>query len=107
MASSNFIFVCLVIGTNPTLRIRTGVYEVPAGIGRGAELVLQGCIERSTSSRWTIAMVDEVSWGVGWGVDDITSAANDEGFVNQNYAPHYALNSLLPVQQPLRVLLMT
>ncbi|KAI0072197.1 kinase-like protein, partial [Panus rudis PR-1116 ss-1] len=43
------------------------VYEVPQGIGRGAERVLQGCIERSVPKRWTISMVDEVAWGVGWG----------------------------------------
>jgi hypothetical protein len=91
------------IGTNQQRCI--GVYTVPPNIGRGAELVLQGCIERSTSSRWTIAMVDEVAWGVGWGPDD-TSASNAEGFVNQNYAPQIALNSSVPVRQPLGVLLL-
>jgi hypothetical protein len=76
---------------------------VPAGIGRGAELVLQGCIERSTSSRWTIAMVDEVAWGVGWGADD-SSAPHEEVFVNQHYASHYTLNLRLPAPQFLEVL---
>jgi hypothetical protein len=90
------------IGTNQ--RCSVGVYTVPPGIGRGAELVLQGCIERSTSNRWTIAMVDEVAWGVGWGPDD-TSASNAEGFVSQNYAPQIPLNSI-PVRQALGVLLL-
>jgi hypothetical protein len=60
-------------------------------------------MERSTSSRWTIAMIDEVAWGVGWGGDD-TSAPHDEGFVNQNYTSHYPLNSRLPAQQCMEVL---
>lgn len=80
-----------------------GVYEVPAGIGRGAELVLQGCIERSTFGRWTIAMVDEVAWGVGWGPDDMP-APNVEGFVNRNHASIQALNATLPARQTLGVL---
>jgi hypothetical protein len=67
---------------------------VPAGIGRGAELVLQGCMKLSTSNRWTIAMVDEVAWGVGWGADH-ASAANNERFVNRNYAPLYTLKPTL------------
>lgn len=46
-----------------------GVYDVPEGIGRGAERVLQGCIERSVPKRWSIDMVDEVAWGVGWGTE--------------------------------------
>ena len=40
---------------------------MPEGIGRGAERVLQGCLERSIQDRWTIEMVDEVAWGIGWG----------------------------------------
>ncbi|KAK7689956.1 hypothetical protein QCA50_006596 [Cerrena zonata] len=51
------------------MKILHGVYDVPEGIGRGAERVLQGCIERSVPNRWTIDMVDEVAWGVGWGAD--------------------------------------
>ena len=46
-----------------------GVYDVPEGIGRGAERVLQGCIEGSVPKRWSIDMVDEVAWGVGWGTE--------------------------------------
>ncbi|KDQ49894.1 hypothetical protein JAAARDRAFT_92722, partial [Jaapia argillacea MUCL 33604] len=44
-----------------------GVYDVPRGIGRGAERVLQGCLERNVQSRWTISMIDDVAWGIGWG----------------------------------------
>lgn len=44
-----------------------GGYEVPPDIGRGAERVLQGCLDRSVTTRWTIAKVDEVAWGIGWG----------------------------------------
>lgn len=40
---------------------------MPEGIGRGAERVLQGCLERSVQDRWTVEMVDEVAWGIGWG----------------------------------------
>ncbi|GBE85342.1 kinase-like domain-containing protein [Sparassis latifolia] len=55
------------------MKILHGVYEVPKGIGRGAERVLAGCLERSVPLRWTIAMVDEVAWGVGWGEEgDVT-----------------------------------
>ncbi|KAG2009954.1 STE/STE11 protein kinase [Coprinopsis cinerea AmutBmut pab1-1] len=49
------------------MKILNGTFEIPADIGRGAERILQGCMERIITKRWTIAMVDEVSWGVGWG----------------------------------------
>ncbi|KAG6879229.1 hypothetical protein C0992_004290 [Termitomyces sp. T32_za158] len=64
------------------MKILNGIYEVPAGIGRGAERVLKGCLDRSDATRWNIAMVDEVAWGVGWGPenDDITPADSDEEF---------------------------
>lgn len=53
---------------------RVGVFDLPKGIGRGAERVLQGCIERSVPNRWTIATVDEVAYSIGWGPagDDVT-----------------------------------
>ncbi|THH29371.1 hypothetical protein EUX98_g4814 [Antrodiella citrinella] len=56
------------------MKILHGVYTVPEGVGRGAERVLKGCIERSVPDRWTIAMVDEVAWGIGWGSegDDVS-----------------------------------
>lgn len=44
-----------------------GAFEMPTGIGRGAERVLSGSLEVSAHDRWTIAMVDEVAWGIGWG----------------------------------------
>ncbi|EGO23454.1 hypothetical protein SERLADRAFT_438765 [Serpula lacrymans var. lacrymans S7.9] len=56
------------------------VYEVPTGVGRGAERVLQGCLERSVRGRWTIAMVDEMAWGVGWGEVDDTSVSHEDEF---------------------------
>lgn len=62
----------------PNTRLSLGVYDIPTDIGQGAELVLQGCIERSVASRWTIAMVDEVAWGVGWGAEGSPSSPEDE-----------------------------
>ncbi|KAI0655420.1 kinase-like domain-containing protein, partial [Cubamyces menziesii] len=47
------------------MKILHGVFEMPQGIGRSGEQVLRGCIERSVANRWTIAMVDEVAWGIG------------------------------------------
>ena len=66
----------------------TGVYDVPIGIGHGAERVLRGCLEQSVPDRWSIDMVDEVAWGVGWGlagdvsgqtspIDDLTHGGHD------------------------------
>ncbi|KAL1937821.1 hypothetical protein VTO73DRAFT_12840 [Trametes versicolor] len=56
------------------MKILHGVFEMPQGIGRSGEQVLKGCIERSVPNRWTISMVDEVAWGIGWGsaADDVT-----------------------------------
>ncbi|OSC98048.1 kinase-like protein [Trametes coccinea BRFM310] len=56
------------------MKILHGVFDMPQGIGRSGEQVLSGCIERSVAKRWTIAMVDEVAWGIGWGsaADDVT-----------------------------------
>ncbi|KAF4617138.1 hypothetical protein D9613_005986 [Agrocybe pediades] len=51
------------------MKILAGNYKVPDGIGRGAERILKGCLDRSVPNRWTIAMVDEVAWGVGWGAE--------------------------------------
>ncbi|KAG1785248.1 kinase-like domain-containing protein [Suillus plorans] len=47
-----------------------GVYDMPSGISRGAEHVLKGCLERDVRTRWTIATVDEMAWGVGLDDDD-------------------------------------
>ncbi|KAI0671191.1 kinase-like protein [Trametes maxima] len=56
------------------MKILHGVFDMPQGIGRSGEQVLSGCLERSVPNRWTIAMVDEVAWGIGWGsaADDVT-----------------------------------
>ncbi|KAH9932759.1 kinase-like protein [Epithele typhae] len=56
------------------MKILRGVFEMPLGIGRSAEQVLHGCIERSVADRWTVAMVDELAWGIGWGsaTDDVS-----------------------------------
>ncbi|KAJ8519529.1 hypothetical protein ONZ45_g3518 [Pleurotus djamor] len=51
------------------MKILHGVYEVPQDVGKAAERVLRGCLERSISSRWSIDEVDEAGWGVGWGVE--------------------------------------
>ncbi|KAF9235656.1 kinase-like domain-containing protein [Melanogaster broomeanus] len=42
-----------------------GVYDMPSDICRGADLVLRGCLRRDVSDRWTIAMVDDMAWGIG------------------------------------------
>lgn len=47
----------------------SGAYDIPPGIGRAAENVLQGCLSRSIRSRWTVDQVDEAGWGVGWGAE--------------------------------------
>lgn len=56
---------------------KKGSFEMPRSICRAADRVLRGCLERSMRSRWTIAMVDEVAWGIGWGgeeADDLASS---------------------------------
>ncbi|KAG6336253.1 hypothetical protein ID866_2830 [Astraeus odoratus] len=51
-----------------------GAFEMPMGISRGAYRVLRGCLERSVEHRWTIAMVDDVAWGIGW-EDDLDESS--------------------------------
>lgn len=58
------------------MKILHGVYDMPSGISRGTEHVLKGCLERRVRTRWTIAMVDEMAWGVG--LDDDESPVTDE-----------------------------
>lgn len=60
-----------------TMKILRGTFEMPDGIGRGAERVLRGCLERSVRLRWTVPMVDDAAWGIGWGddVDDDSTSA--------------------------------
>ncbi|KAG8843353.1 hypothetical protein FRB96_004085 [Tulasnella sp. 330] len=38
-------------------------------IGRVAENVLHGCLCVNLGDRWSVAMIDEVGWGVGWDLD--------------------------------------
>ncbi|KAG9308511.1 kinase-like domain-containing protein [Chiua virens] len=57
-----------------TMKILHGVYDMPCDIGRGAERVLKGCLEREVRRRWTIAMVDEMAWDIGWGQDEDPSS---------------------------------
>ncbi|KAF5315500.1 hypothetical protein D9619_007043 [Psilocybe cf. subviscida] len=59
------------------MKILNGYYTVPPGIGKGAERILAGCLTSSVQERWTISMVDEVSWGVGWGAEGDDAAAHD------------------------------
>jgi len=70
------------------MKILNGTYVVPEDIGRGAERILQGCLERNISSRWNIAMVDDVAWGVGWGAegDDATHTNPDDE--PEQHKPH-------------------
>ncbi|KAK1226123.1 hypothetical protein PQX77_010911 [Marasmius sp. AFHP31] len=66
---------------NPISRMASSmiaVYDIPRGIGSGAERVLKGCLDRCVSSRWTIAMVDEVAWGVGWGTESVAVVSDEE-----------------------------
>ncbi|PFH53396.1 hypothetical protein AMATHDRAFT_55340 [Amanita thiersii Skay4041] len=60
------------------LKICSGVYEIPADFGQGAVRVLKGCLERCVEDRWTIAMVDEVAWGIGWGTEGDDATPEDE-----------------------------
>jgi hypothetical protein len=61
---------------------------MPKNVGRGAELVLRGCLEATMTQRWTIADVDDVSWSVGWDADPNdsctgTTASELERIVNE------------------------
>ncbi|KAF8463797.1 kinase-like domain-containing protein [Gautieria morchelliformis] len=51
------------------MKILRGTYEIPRAIGPLADSVLKGCLERDVGERWTIDMVDDASWGIGYGVD--------------------------------------
>lgn len=64
------------------LSLHPGTFELPVGTGKGAERVFKGCLERCVHQRWSIAMVDEVAWGIGWGSegDDVTPTESDEEY---------------------------
>ncbi|KAH8977166.1 kinase-like domain-containing protein [Lactarius hatsudake] len=67
-----------------TMKILHGAFDMPKNVGRGAELVLRGCLEASVPQRWTIAAVDDVSWSVGWGTQtDDTSPGSAENELEQ------------------------
>ena len=51
---------------------------MPADIGLAAERVLAGCLDTNVASRWSIAMVDEVAWGIGWAIHGSSPASDDE-----------------------------
>ncbi|KAG7088946.1 hypothetical protein E1B28_012891 [Marasmius oreades] len=60
------------------MKILHAVYDIPHGIGSGTERILQGCLDRSIMTRWSVAMVDEVAWGVGWGTENVDVASDEE-----------------------------
>ncbi|KXN88114.1 NUAK family SNF1-like kinase 2 [Leucoagaricus sp. SymC.cos] len=71
------------------MKILQGTFELPTGIGKGAERVLLGCLERPVQLRWNIAMVDEVAWGIGWGTegDDVTPSTRPASRSNSRPPP--------------------
>ncbi|KIK70014.1 hypothetical protein GYMLUDRAFT_119445, partial [Collybiopsis luxurians FD-317 M1] len=60
------------------MKIMHGVFDMPLGVGRGTERILSGLLDKSPESRWTVAMVDEVAWGVGWGDEGDSVPGTDE-----------------------------
>jgi MAP/microtubule affinity-regulating kinase len=74
---------------------------MPKIVGRGAELVLRGCLEASVTQRWTIAAVDDVSWSVGWDsdIDDLCSGPAEselERMVHERHA-HAKIPASYPI----------
>ncbi|KIJ61082.1 hypothetical protein HYDPIDRAFT_177157 [Hydnomerulius pinastri MD-312] len=83
-----------------TMKILHGVYDMPSGIGRGADRVLRGCLEGAVRNRWSIAMVDEMAWGIGWAeVDDTSSVAHDEEY-EFFYTPSRPVTAVAEVTLP-------
>ncbi|KAJ4482588.1 kinase-like domain-containing protein [Lentinula aciculospora] len=60
------------------MKIMHGVFDMPSGVGQGTERLLQGLMDKNAVTRWTIAMVDEVAWGVGWGDEGGSIPVTDE-----------------------------
>ncbi|KAF9649415.1 kinase-like protein, partial [Thelephora ganbajun] len=60
------------------MKILHGAFEMPTDIGFAAERILAGCLDTNVASRWTIAMVDEVAWGIGWASHDSSPPSNHE-----------------------------
>ncbi|KIK91964.1 hypothetical protein PAXRUDRAFT_830407 [Paxillus rubicundulus Ve08.2h10] len=77
-----------------TMKILRGVYDIPSGIGRGADRVMRGCLERDVHNRWTIAMVDEMAWDIGWGeVNETSSVTHEDEFDFVVYPIHPSSSS--------------
>ena len=51
---------------------------MPSAIGPLAESVLKGCLEHDLSERWSIGMVDDASWGIGYGNVDVDPVIREE-----------------------------
>ena len=47
-------------------------------IGLAAERLLLGCLDTNVASRWSIALADEVAWGIGWVSHDSSPASDEE-----------------------------
>jgi len=60
------------------MKILHGAFEMPTDIGPAAERVLAGCLDMNVASRWTIAMVDEDAWGIGWNSGDSSPTSDRE-----------------------------
>ncbi|KAJ8081174.1 hypothetical protein PM082_018017 [Marasmius tenuissimus] len=81
------------------MKILHAVYDIPHGIGSGAERILKGCLDRCVSSRWTIAMVDEVAWGVGWGTESV-AVVSDEELRTQTICPSRSRSRVADIHVP-------
>lgn len=60
------------------MKILHGAFEMPTDIGPAAERVLSGCLDMNVASRWTIAMVDEDAWGIGWSSGESSPSSNHD-----------------------------
>ncbi|KAJ3747757.1 hypothetical protein DFH05DRAFT_1458041 [Lentinula detonsa] len=84
------------------MKIMHGVFEMPSGVGRGTERVLRGLMDKNAPTRWTVAMVDEVAWGVGWG-DEADDPVTDEELRQEMSGPssrlHLSLSNTSPIAE--------
>ncbi|KAF8828059.1 hypothetical protein HHX47_DHR4000581 [Lentinula edodes] len=90
------------------MKIMHGVFQMPSGVGRGTERILQGLMDKDAATRWTVAMVDEVAWGVGWGDEGDSVPVTDEelrqettvSFNSRSQSrPHVSLSSTSPIAE--------